>query len=233
MSTRRSTQKTQEGWLEERLELEPVRAALLDRKVPRGVGWLHTLGSATLVAFITLVVTGIMLTMNYSPSPDHAYDSVVFISNEVPYGWLIRGMHHWAASVMVVLAVIHGLRVLFMGAYKYPRELTWIVGVLLLLLVLSSAFTGYLLPWDQKAYWATVVGTNIAGQAPVVGDFLRDLLRGGDNLGTVTLTRFFSLHVAVVPVLIATLIGIHLFMVVRQGIAASPGRRGRRTPASR
>jgi quinol-cytochrome oxidoreductase complex cytochrome b subunit len=137
-----------EGWLEERLELEPLRAALLDRKIPKGVGWFYTLGSATLAVFLTLVVTGILLTLNYSPSPDHAYDSVLYITNEVTLGWLIRGIHHWAASGMVVLAVLHGLRVLFMGGYKYPRELTWIVGTLIFLLVLVSAFTGYLLPWD-------------------------------------------------------------------------------------
>ncbi|MEW6034825.1 MAG: cytochrome b N-terminal domain-containing protein [Chloroflexota bacterium] len=224
--------KDKEGWLEERLELEPLRAALLDRKVPKGVGWLYTLGSATLVVFITLVVTGIMLSMNYSPSPEHAYDSVLFITEEVPFGWLVRGMHHWAASAMVILAVLHGLRVLFMGGYKYPRELTWVVGVLLLLLVLMSAFTGYLLPWDQKAYWATVVGTNIAGEVPLIGDLLLKLLRGGETLGAVTLTRFYSLHVAIVPVLIASLIGIHLFLVIRQGISAPPRRAHHSSSAS-
>ncbi|MBI2854530.1 MAG: cytochrome b N-terminal domain-containing protein [Chloroflexi bacterium] len=215
-----------EGWLEERVNLEPIRASLLDRKIPKGVGWLQTLGSATLITFVALVVTGVMLTMNYSNSPDHAYDSVQYIENEVTYGWLIRGVHHWAASGMVVLAVLHGLRTLFSGAYKYPRELTWIVGVLLLLLVMGAAFTGYLLPWDQKAYWATVVGTNIAGEVPVVGGFVLKLLRGGESIGAVTLVRFYSLHAAIIPILITTLISIHLFLVVRIGIAA-PQRRGK------
>ncbi len=219
---------TKEGWIEERLELEPIRAALADRKMPRdlsgGMGWFYTLGSATLTAFIMLVVTGIMLAMNYSPSPDRAYDSIQFIMNDVSYGWLIRGIHSWAATAMAILVFLHALRVFVFGAYKYPRELTWIVGVMLLLLVMGSAFTGYLLPWDQGAYWATVVGTEIAAGVPLAGDFMAKAIRGGDSLGVVTLTRFYSLHAAVIPLIIASLIGIHLFMVVRQGISAPPRR---------
>ncbi|MBI2958100.1 MAG: cytochrome b N-terminal domain-containing protein [Chloroflexi bacterium] len=228
-------EKTKEGWIEERLELQPIKEALLDRKVPRAlagnIGWFYTLGSATLMTFVVLAVTGIMLTMNYSPTPDHAYDSVQYIMNEVSSGRLVRGIHHWAATAMVALTFLHALRVMFFGAYKYPRELTWVVGVLLFLLVLGSAFTGYLLPWDQKAYWATVVGTNLAGGTPVIGDFLLKLLRGGDTLGAVTLTRFYSLHAAVIPALIATLIGIHLFLVIKQGISAPPKLARRARPA--
>ncbi|MDO8472812.1 MAG: cytochrome b N-terminal domain-containing protein, partial [Dehalococcoidia bacterium] len=131
-------EKRREGWLEERLQLSSVKATLLDRKMPRslagGAGWFYTLGSATALTFLTLALTGILLTMNYSPSPDHAYDSINFIMTQVTYGWLIRGIHHWTATAMVALAFLHALRVLFFGAYKYPRELTWIVGVLLLML---------------------------------------------------------------------------------------------------
>ncbi|MFH1141561.1 MAG: cytochrome b N-terminal domain-containing protein [Chloroflexota bacterium] len=171
------------GWIEERLELIPLVAQFLDRKIPAGVGWMYTLGSATLVTFITLAVTGIFLSTSYSPSPDHAWDSVQYITENVPFGSLVCGIHYWAANAMVILVFLHMLRVYFMAAYKYPRELTWIVGVFLLLLVLGSAFTGYLPPWDQKAYWATAVGTRIAGVVPVMGDFVRKLLLGGTEMG--------------------------------------------------
>ncbi|MDO8749677.1 MAG: cytochrome b N-terminal domain-containing protein [Dehalococcoidia bacterium] len=212
------------GWIEERLALSPLISAFLDRKIPAGVGWLNTLGSATMVTFIILAVTGIFLSMNYSPSPDHAWDSIQYITEELPFGSLIRGIHYWAANAMVVLVFLHMLRVYFMAAYKYPRELTWVLGVFLLLLVLGAAFTGYLLPWDQKAYWATTVGTKIAGTVPVMGEFQRRLLLGGTDMGAATLTRFYALHMLVIPVGIALLIGGHLFLVIRQGISTPPDR---------
>ncbi len=212
------------GWLEERLELKKLTDSFLYRKVPRGVGWWYVLGSATLVTFIVLALTGLFLVMNYSPSPEHAYDSIQYIMNEVPFGSLIRSIHSWAASAMVVLIGLHGLRVFFMAAYKYPRELTWIIGVLLFILVMGSAFTGYLLPWDQKAFWATNVGTGIAGQAPLIGPYIQKILMSGTEIGAVTLTRFFTFHIGVIPSLIILLIGIHLFMVIRQGISAPPGK---------
>jgi quinol-cytochrome oxidoreductase complex cytochrome b subunit len=217
-------------WLEERLGASKVVGAFLYRKVPRGVGWWYTLGSATMVTFILLVLTGIFLMMNYSPSPDHAYDSIQFLMNEVPFGAFIRSVHTWAASAMVVLIGLHGLRVFFMAAYKYPRELTWVVGVLLFTLVMGSAFTGYLLPWDQKAFWATNVGTGIAGQVPLLGPYIQKILMGGTEIGAVTLQRFFSFHVAVVPPLIVLLVGLHIFMVVKQGISAPPGVMGAPAP---
>ena len=212
------------GWVEERLETTPWLRHFLDRKVPGGVGWIQTLGSATLVTFMLLVVSGIFLAMNYSPTPEHAWDSIQYITDEVPLGSFIRGIHHWAASAMVVLVLLHMLRVFFMASYKYPRELTWVVGVFLLLLVLASSFTGYLLPWDQKAYWATTVGTEMAGSIPVIGNFALEVLRGGAEMGAATLTRFYTFHMVVLPPLIALLIGIHLFMVVKQGISAPPER---------
>ncbi len=180
------------AWFVERTGADRVWQALFARHVPELKGpaaWLYTLGSAALFLFIMQVVTGVLLAMNYVPSPDHAYDSVRFIEAEVPFGRLIRGCHHWGASLMVVLVVLHMLRVYVMGAYKYPREATWLVGVLLLLLVVGFGFTGYLLPWDQKAYWATAVGTNIAGQTPGIGPALVKLLRGGDEMGAATLSR--------------------------------------------
>ena len=160
-------------WIDERIDIASIRKTLLDRKMPGGLTWWHTLGSATLAVFMVQVVTGIVLAMYYSPSPDHAYDSIRYLEHSVVSGALLRGIHHWGASAMVVLVVAHMIRVFTMGAYKYPRELNWLLGVVLLFIVLGFGFTGYLLPWDQKAYWATQVGTNIAGTTPLVGGAAR------------------------------------------------------------
>lgn len=210
------------SWIDERADLTRTFSPLLFRKIPRGVGWWYTFGSATLFVFVMQVVTGIFLAMYYSPSPDHAYDSVGYISGDVVMGSFVRGLHHWGASTMVVLVVLHMLRIVLMAAYKYPRELTWFVGVFLFLLTMGFGFTGYLLPWDEKAYWATTVGTNMAGTVPLVGGWALKLLRGGAELGAVTLTRFYSLHVLLLPVLAATFIATHLYLVVKQGISAPP-----------
>jgi quinol-cytochrome oxidoreductase complex cytochrome b subunit len=212
------------NWLNERLEINNLIGGFLYRKVPRGVGWWYTLGSATLVTFVLLSITGIFLMMNYSPSPDHAYESVQYIMNEVPFGAFIRSVHFWSASAMVILVGLHTLRVFFMAAYKYPREATWAIGVFLFILVMGAGFTGYLLPWDQKAYWATNVGTAIAGQTPLIGPLIQKVLIGGSQIGALTLTRFFTFHVGVIPPLIILLIGVHIFLVVKQGISAPPER---------
>ncbi len=215
-------------WLTERTGLDQVWRVLFGRHVPEikgPVAWLYTLGSAALFILVIQVVTGILLAMNYVPSPDHAYDSVRFIDAQVTFGRVIRGCHHWGASFLVVLVVLHMLRVYVMGAYKYPREVTWMVGVLLLLLVLAFGFTGYLLPWDQKAYWATAVGTNIAGQMPGLGPLLVKLLKGGEDMGAATLTRFYALHVLILPIIMALLIIGHLFLVIWHGISEPPKRR--------
>ena len=209
------------NWLNERLGWRGVWEAIFLRKIPH-VNWLYTLGSATLFVALNQAITGILLTLYYVPTPDHAYDSVMYITTQLPAGWLIRGLHHWGASAMVVLTVVHLLRVFFYGAYKYPRELTWITGVFLLIVVIGFGFTGYLLPWDQKAYWATTVGTRIAGVAPLVGDFLLRIARGGPELSAVTLARFFGTHVWVLPAAIALLVGTHLYLVIRVGISAVP-----------
>jgi quinol-cytochrome oxidoreductase complex cytochrome b subunit len=187
------------------------------------VGWWYTLGSATLIAFVILVSTGIFMMMNYSPSVDHAWDSLQFASQSVVLGQYVRSIHHWAANAMMVLIGLHALRVFIMGAYKYPRETTWMVGVVLLLLVTGSAFSGYLLPWDQRAYWAVNVAVNMAGEAPLVGPALEKLMLGGPEIGTLTLNRFFTLHVAILPSLIGLVVALHLFLVVRLGISAPPG----------
>jgi len=214
--------KVPEGWFEERLGLKAPISWFLNRKVPRGVGWWYTLGSATAVTFIILVMTGLFLMMTYSPSPDHAYHSLPYILNAVPFAHLIHAVRHWAPSAMLGLVGLHGLRTFFMGAYKYPRELTWIIGSLLFILVMGASFTGYLLPWDQRAYWATNVGTGIAGQAPFLGLWIQKVLIGGNTIGAVTLTRFFTFHVGIVAPLIAVLAAIHIMLVVKQGISAPP-----------
>jgi ubiquinol-cytochrome c reductase cytochrome b subunit len=190
--------------------------------VPARLTWWHTLGSATLTAFAVQLVTGIVLATYYSPSPDHAYESIRYIDRQVLSGALLRGMHHWGASAMVVLILAHVIRVFSVGAYKYPREINWLVGVGLLFIVLAFSFTGYLLPWDQKAYWATAVGTNIAGTTPLAGAKVATLLRGGAELGAATLTRFYAFHVLWFPALLGILVLVHLVILIRQGIAPRP-----------
>lgn len=209
------------NWLDERTGWRQVWESIFLRKIPK-VNWLFTLGSASLFVAINQGITGILLTIYYVPTPDHAYDSVLYITTQVPAGWLIRGLHHWGASAMVVLVVLHMLRVIFYGAYKYPREVTWFTGVLLLLVTIGFGFTGYLLPWDQKAYWATTVGTRIAGTPPIIGDLILRIIRGGEEITAVTLARFFGVHIWVLPTALLTLIGIHLYLVIRFGISAVP-----------
>ena len=210
-------------WFDERLGTDELFSAFVDRHVPGNINWFHTLGSATLVLLLVQIVTGITLSMSYVPSPDHAYASVLYI-DQTPFGELVRAMHRASAGLLVLLVGLHALRVFIWGAYKYPRELSWVIGAALMFVIMGFAFTGYLLPWDQKAYWATVVGTNIAGSAPFVGGAVIEFLRGGEALGAVGLTRFYGIHVWVLPASLLLLVGVHLFMVVRQGIAATPRR---------
>jgi len=211
------------NWLDERVGWRKVWDAIFLRKIPK-VNWLFTLGSASLFIAFNQIFTGILLTIYYVPTPDHAYDSVQFITTQVPAGWLIRGLHHYGASAMVILVVLHTLRVIFYGAYKYPREVTWFSGVVLLLVTIGFGFTGYLLPWDQKAYWATTVGTSIAGTPPLIGDFILRIVRGGDELSAVTLARFFGVHVWVLPTILLLLTTFHMYLVIRIGISAVPKR---------
>lgn len=208
-------------WLDERLGLTAIYNTVLDRKVPK-VNWWYTLGSASLFLFVIQAVTGMFLTVYYVPSPDHAYDSVQYIMNGVAFGWLIRGIHHWGASLMVLFVFIHMLRTFFFGAYKYPREVTWLTGVFLFLTTLGMGFTGYLLPWNQRAYWATTVGTEIPGTAPFIGSFIERILRGGTDLSAVTLARFFAVHIWFLPAIILLLIAVHMYLVIRLGISNVP-----------
>jgi ubiquinol-cytochrome c reductase cytochrome b subunit len=212
-------------WFDERLGTRAIRQALFDRNIPKSgplVEWIYTLGSVLLFFFILQAATGMMLAMNYVASPDHAFDAARYISTRAPLGWFIRGLHFWGASAMVVVVGLHMLTTFLTGSYKYPRETTWVSGVILLLVVMLFGFTGYLLPWNQKSYWATVVGTNIAGATPIIGQYIVRFFRGGSEVGPQTLTRFYAMHVLMLPAALIVFASAHLFMVVRQGISAPP-----------
>ncbi|MFQ5633221.1 MAG: cytochrome b N-terminal domain-containing protein, partial [bacterium] len=185
----------------------------LAEPMPKGINWPQTLGSSLLALILIQIVTGILLSLYYSPNAQVAYESVQYIEKQVVFGALIRGVHYFAASAMIVLIFLHMARTFFYGAYKRPRQWTWVFGVFLLLLVLGFAFTGYLLPWDMKAYFATKVGINIGGITPVIGSYLVKILQGGNELGTITLSRFFSLHVIVLPLLLIFAAALHLFYI--------------------
>ncbi len=210
------------GWLDERTAATGFLTGMLYRKVPKGTNWFYTLGSATLFAFVVQAVTGVFLAMYYTPSTVEAYDSITHLTNDVFLGEFVRGMHKWGASVMVILVFVHMGRTFFFGAYKYPRELNWIIGVVLLILTMTMGFTGYLLPFDQRSYWATIVGVNINGTGPIVGPYLSDFLRAGPEFGGTTLSRFYSIHMMLVPGAIIAMIGAHLYLVVKMGTTAPP-----------
>jgi ubiquinol-cytochrome c reductase cytochrome b subunit len=207
------------AWLDSRLKLKPIEKTLLDEPIPGGASWIYVFGSATLFLFLLQAVTGMFLAIYYAPTPDHAYDSIQFIETQVTFGAFVRGLHHWGASGMVVAIGLHMLQTFLYGAYKPPREVMWMVGVVLFLITLSFAFTGYLLPWDQNAYWATQIGINMVGTVPVVGDVLVRVLRGGETLGALTLSRFFAVHVLFLPATLAVGVMLHLFILRRVGPA--------------
>ncbi len=206
-------------WLDERLNLEPIRIALLDEPIPGGASWIYVFGSITLFFFLLQLITGMFLAIYYSPSTEHAHVSIRYIMDEVPFGQYIRSLHHWGASGMMVTIGLHMLQVFLYGAYKRPRELMWVVGVVLFIIMLAFGFSGYLLPWDQRAYWATQVGINMVGTVPLVGDLLIRIIRGGQNLGAMTLSRFYALHTLFLPWLVMALIALHLFILRRVGPA--------------
>ena len=208
-------------FLKERLPLTEI-GNHLRKPLPKHINLLFSLGSLAMFLLLLQAATGAFLALYYSPSPDHAYNAVTYISEEVPFGAFVRGLHHWGASAMVIVVFLHLLRVVIYSSYKAPRELTWIVGVLLLLVVLGFGFTGYLLPWDEKAYWATVVGVEIASTAPVLGDFVAKVLRGGSEIGAVTLSRFYALHTIWLPWIAFGLVGVHLLFVRFYGSSGEP-----------
>ena len=208
-------------FLNERLPLAEF-SAHLRKPLPKHINLLFSLGSLAMFLLLLQAATGAFLALYYSPSPEHAHNAVTYISEEVPFGAFVRGLHHWGASAMVIIVFLHLLRVVLYSSYKAPREFTWIFGVLLLLIVLGFGFTGYLLPWDEKAYWATVVGVEIASTAPVLGDFVAKVMRGGTEIGAVTLSRFYALHTIWLPWLAFGLVGVHLFFVRYYGSSGKP-----------
>jgi menaquinol-cytochrome c reductase cytochrome b subunit len=216
-------------WVEERSGLVSVTKYLMFRNVPKDISWLQTLGSALVTVFLVQVTTGIFLAQYYQPSVGNAYESVRFIMDDATLGWLVRGMHKWGASVMIILLFLHSARTFLFGAYKYPREMTWITGAIIFILVMALCFTGYLLVFDQRAYWASVVGVNINGTAPIVGPFLSEFLKVGPEFSTNTLARFYALHGFVLPSLVGGLIGLHLWLVIRLGVTSPPWSRHQET----
>ena len=215
------------NYVEERAGLLTGMRWFLFRNIPKGTSWFQTLGFAAMALFGMQAVTGIFLAMYYKPDPASAYQSIGAITNDITWGSVVRSMHRWGASAMIVVVFLHMARVFFFGAYKYPRELTWLTGSVLLILTMFMGLTGYLLVWDQKAYWATVVAVNITSSAPILGPYIGDILRAGPEFGTNTLSRFYSIHMLLIPGGIATFIGIHLFLVTKLGIAEPPWARRR------
>ncbi len=205
-------------WLDERYQLTSLMNALLHVVIPSNARTFY-FGGITLFFFGVQAITGTLLAIYYQPTPDTAYDSILFIMNQVRFGWLIRSIHAWSANFMILFCVFHLLRVFFQGAYKKPREVTWMMGVALLGLTLAFGFTGYLLPWDQRAYWATTVGSEIAGAVPAVGKDLLMFLRAGTDITARTLSRFFGMHVLMLPLTLAAALVIHITLVHQTGLA--------------
>lgn len=211
-------------WLDDRTGLPSAVQHFFDEEIPASSGWHQVPGSVALFAFLVQAVTGILLSLNFAPVAGESYNSLRYIILEVTGGRLMRQLHHWGASVMIVVVVLHMVQVLIWGAYKKPREATWIVGVVLLLLTLAYGLTGYLLPWDNRAYWGTVVTTQIAGSAPLAGAYMQQLMGVQDGaIGALTFARFYSVHVLILPPATMALILLHVYLVRRHGVAPQPG----------
>ncbi len=209
-------------WLEHRTGLESAARHFLYEDIPASAGWHQVLGSVALFSFMIQVLTGILLAFNYAPTPGDAHSSVRYIMTEVTGGKLIRGLHHWGATLMIIIVVLHMVQVFLWGAYKKPREATWIVGIFLLLMTLGFGLTGYLLPWDNRAYWGTVVTTQIAAKSPGLGAYIERLLGSEGGIGVVTFARFYTVHVMLLPLLMTLMIALHVYLVRRHGVAPAP-----------
>jgi ubiquinol-cytochrome c reductase cytochrome b subunit len=210
-------------WLESRTGVETAIKNFLYEEIPASSGWRQVLGSVAIFCFLVQAFTGILLAFNYAPTPGEAYNSLNYIVTEVAGGRLMRGLHHWGASMMIVVVTLHLAQVFLWGAYKKPREATWITGVVLLLITFGYGLTGYLLPWDNRAYWGTVVATQIAAKSPGIGLYLSRLLGGEGAIGVVTFARFFALHVLILPPLTMLLIGTHVYLVRKHGVTPAAG----------
>lgn len=209
-------------WVDERTAIRQLTATALHVEIPRTAHTFY-LGGITLFCFVVQATTGILLALYYQATPESAYDSVLVIMNQINFGWLIRSVHSWSANLMIIFCVLHLLRVALQGAFKRPREITWMVGMGLLFVTLGFGFTGYLLPWDQRAFWATTVGTEIAGSVPLVGESIKEFLRGGGNVSALTLSRFFGVHMLVLPATLVSLLLVHLLIIHQQGLADPEG----------
>lgn len=209
-------------WIEHRTGLETFIRSFLFEDIPASAGWAQVFGSVALFLFLTQTFSGILLAFNFAPTPGEAYNSLTYILRSVTAGRMIHGLHHWGASIMIVVVVLHMAQVFIYGAYKKPRETTWLVGVILFLITLAFGLTGYLLPWDNKAYWGTTVTTTIVGQAPIVGGYLQRLMGAEDGVGVVTFARFYDLHTLILPGLMALLVAVHVYLVRRHGVAPAP-----------
>src|SRR5262245_39492962 len=214
------------NWFDARLHVSEALLPMLRHPIPRSaagpMGWFYVFGSASLTLLMLQIVTGIGLAMTYVPTADQAYQSLEYLNFEQPWGWFLRSLHYWSGSAMTVMVLVHMTQVFLFGAYKYPRELTWLVGVGLLLMTLGRMFSGQVLRWDADAYWGVGVGAAMAGRVPVLGPWIVDLLLGGPVIGGDTLSRFFSLHVFIIPGLLLGLLGVHLWLVLKCGISAAP-----------
>jgi quinol-cytochrome oxidoreductase complex cytochrome b subunit len=208
--------------IEERTGLVGYHNWFLFRNVPKGISWLHTLGFCLLVVFVSQTITGVILAMYYQPSADTAYESIVHITAIQSWGWLVRGMHKWGASMMIILLFLHMAAAFIKGSYKYPRELTWISGVLIFALMMGMGFTGYLLVWDNRAYWASVVGININGTGPIIGPYLAQFFKGDAQYTGQILSRFYSIHMLQLPLALGGLITLHMYLVTKLGVQSAP-----------
>jgi ubiquinol-cytochrome c reductase cytochrome b subunit len=209
-------------WIDDRTGITELINPMLEHPVPADAKWMYVFGSATLFCFILQVITGVALAFLYQPSSESAYESLKYITYQVPMGSILRGLHSWGASAMILLVGIHMIRVYIMGAYKYPREMSWITGLVLLLLTVLMGFTGQLLRWDSNGVWSAIVGAEQAGRVPVLGKAIAHILLGGETVGGATLSRFFAIHVFLVPAIIFGLVGLHLYLVIRNGISEPP-----------
>ena len=210
-------------WIEERTGLEAAVAPVLGHRVPRSTAsWWYVFGSATLALFVLQIATGICLALVYVPSADKAFDSLLYLNYIAPLGWFLRAVHFWGSNAMVAVMTLHMIQVFLFGAHKYPREMTWVAGVFLFLCTLGMAFTGQILRWDQDAYWGLGIAASIAARAPVIGETVVHVLLGGPIIAGRTLTRFFAVHVFLVPGILIALVGLHLWLVLRLGINEWP-----------
>ena len=213
-------------WIEYRTGLETAIKNFLFEDIPASSGWHQVFGSVAVFLFLVQAFSGLLLAFNYAPTPGDAYNSVQYIVTALTGGALIRGLHHWGASMMIVVVVLHMIQVFLYGAYKSPREATWMVGVILFLITLAFGLTGYLLPWDNRAYWGTIVATQLASKTPLIGPYLTRLLGGEGSIGVVTFARFFALHVLLLPPLATSLIALHVYLVRKHGVAPMPSDQG-------